>query len=376
MAEIETRIMATYRVSCEPNMIEARARAISLEQSVELPLEIIDDPAILADIVGRVHAIDQVKPGLYEVRIELAAATAPPEPGQLLNILFGNTSLQDDVVLADVEFPPGYPEAFGGPHVGIGGLREEIGIFDRALTASALKPQGQSVEALAKLAGDMARGGLDIVKDDHGLADQDYSPFSERVAACARAVREINRATGHRTLYAPSLSGNLDQLRHQLRTLRNEGIRAALIAPMVVGLPAFHAIAREARDVALLAHPSMAGAARLSPPLLLGRLFRMIGADAIIFPNHGGRFAYSAETCRSIAQRALERWGKLNPAAPMPAGGMTVDRVPELLDFYGRDCILLIGGGLLADPDRVTEASRAFVGKVRRHGSTPEIRVS
>ncbi len=215
----------------------------------------------------------------------------------------------------------------------------------------------------------MARGGIDMIKDDHGLADQAYSPFSARVAACARAVRDVNRATGQCSLYAPSLSGNLDQLRQQLRIAREEGLQAALIAPMVAGLPAFHALAREARDVALLAHPSMAGAARIAPPLLLGRLFRMLGADATIFPNHGGRFAYSAETCRHIARGALEPWGRLKPAAPMPAGGMTLDRVPELLDFYGHECILLIGGGLLADPDRVTEASTAFARKVGRHGT-------
>jgi ribulose-bisphosphate carboxylase large chain len=370
------RIVAVYRVRGQAGTIEARARAIALEQSVELPLEVIDDPAILANIVGRVQAIREIGPDLFEVRVELSAVTTPPEAGQLLNMLFGNTSLQDDVVLEDVDFPSGYAEAFGGPSVGMAGLREKTDAFGRALTATALKPQGQSPEALARLAGEMAGGGIDIVKDDHGLADQAYSPFVSRVKACARAIREVNRATGQRTLYAPSLSGNLDELRAQLRIAREEGLQAALIAPMVVGLPAFHSVARENPEIALLAHPSMGGAARLSPPLLIGRLFRMLGADATIFPNYGGRFSYSSETCRRIAQRALEAWEGLKPTAPMPAGGMTLERVPELLDFYGQDCILLIGGALLADPDRVTEASKAFARKVRRHGPAQQIRVS
>jgi S-methyl-5-thioribulose 1-phosphate isomerase len=370
-----TRIAAVYRVRAEPHTIEARAKAIALEQSVELPLEMIS-PGPLADIVGRVEDIAEISAGLFEVRIGLSAATAPPEPGQIVNILFGNSSLQEDVTLWDADFPATYLEAFGGPAAGMAGLREKTGAFGRALTASALKPQGQSSRALAKRATDMARGGIDIIKDDHGLADQAYSPFRERVAACAHAVRDVNRATGQRTLYAPSLSGNLDQLREQLELAREEGLQAALISPMVVGLPAFHALAKEARGIALLAHPSMGGAARIAPPLLLGRLFRLLGADATIFPNYGGRFSYSAEICRSIAARALEPWGRLKPTAPMPAGGMTLDRVPELLDVYGDDCILLIGGGLLADPDRVTEASRAFALKVAQHGTPSKVRVS
>src|SRR5262249_7075717 len=159
---------------------------------------------------------------------------APPEPGQIVNILFGNSSLQEDVTLWDADFPATYLEAFGGPAAGMAGLREKTGAFGRALTASALKPQGQPSRALAKRATDMARGGIDIIKDDHGLADQAYSPFRERVAACAHAVRDVNRATGQRTLYAPSLSGNLDQLRGQLQLAREEGLQAALISPMVV----------------------------------------------------------------------------------------------------------------------------------------------
>jgi ribulose-bisphosphate carboxylase large chain len=40
------------------------------------------------------------------------------------------------------------------------------------------------------------------------------------------------------------------------------------------------------------------------------------------------------------------------PAAmPVPAGGMTVERVAELVGFYGRDAMLLIGGSLLVVND-------------------------
>jgi ribulose-bisphosphate carboxylase large chain len=49
---------------------------------------------------------------------------------------------------------------------------------------------------------------------------------------------------------------------------------------------------------------------------------------------------------------------------PVPAGGMTTDRVPEMLDFYGADVMLLIGGALLDARERLTEATAAFVAKV------------
>ena len=111
----------------------------------------------------------------------------------------------------------------------------------------------------------------------------------------------------------------------------------------------------------------MAGAARIAPPLLLGKLFRLLGADAVVYPNHGGRFGYSPETCREIAATALAKRNGRKPALPVPAGGMTTDRVREMLDFYGADIMLLIGGGLLSARDRLVEETAAFVTAVKNH---------
>ena len=117
------------------------------------------------------------------MRISLAAATVGDDPGQLLNMLFGNSSLHDDVVLWDVELPAALVAAFGGPRHGLAGLRARVGAGARALTCSALKPQGLPAAALAELAARFAQGGIDYIKDDHGLADQAYSPFAARVEA-------------------------------------------------------------------------------------------------------------------------------------------------------------------------------------------------
>ncbi len=362
-----SRILATYRVRADAASIEERAEAIAVEQSVEMPLSAIDDPHVLSEIVGRVEDIVEREPGLFDVRIGLAAATTGPEAGQLMNMLFGNSSIQDDVALVDAEFPDRVAQAFGGPRQGVEGLRARVGAEGRAMTASVLKPQGSPVAALADLAGRLARGGIDFIKDDHGLADQAYSPFAERVPACARAVAEANAATGGRTRYIPSLSGDLDRLRERARIARDEGLDMVLVAPMLVGLPSFHALVRENSDFAYMVHPAMAGAARVAPPLLLGKLFRMLGADATVFPNHGGRFGYSPETCRALADAARGRWAGLKPTVPVPAGGMTVDRAAEMLHFYGRDVMLLIGGGLLAARERLTEEAAAFARQVAAH---------
>ena len=56
----------------------------------------------------------------------------------------------------------------------------------------------------------------------------------------------------------------------------------------------------------------------------------------------------------------------LRPSVPVPAGGMSAARVSEMLDFYGADVMLLIGGALLEARAHLIEATAAFVAEV--HG--------
>jgi ribulose-bisphosphate carboxylase large chain len=359
VAPITGRFTAVYRVRADAASIEDRASAIAVEQSVEMPLAAIDDAGILADIVGRVDAIRDLGAGTFEVRIELAAATVGDDAGQLLNMLFGNTSLHDDVILHDVLVPPSFAASFGGSRHGIAGLRQRVGATGRALTCSALKPQGLSAARLGELAERFALGGLDFIKDDHGLADQAYAPFAERVLACAEGVRRAAATTGRLTRYVPSLSGDLDRLRRQIVEAREAGIDTVLVAPMVIGLATFQALVREHGDIAFFAHPAMAGT-RIAPELLIGKLFPLLGADAVIFPSHGGRFGYTAETCSRLAANARTPGHGQLPSCPVPAGGMTLPRVAELLEFYGSDAMLLLGGSLLAAGAELVAATTAF----------------
>ncbi|MBL0143223.1 MAG: ribulose 1,5-bisphosphate carboxylase [Betaproteobacteria bacterium] len=384
------RILATYRVTASASDIDARATALATEQSVEMPVDAIRDPRVLGEVVATVESVrsclsapGSAQPPLpsrsgkgasgedsYEVTLGIAAGTTGHEASQLVNMLFGNCSLQPEVELLDVAFPNGYAPAFPGPAFGIAGLRDRLQAPYRALTCTALKPQGSTVEHLASLAGAFARAGIDVIKDDHGLANQSFSPFAARVPAVQRAIDAANRETGGHTIYAPTFSGGPKALAEQARIAGDCGVGMALVAPMLVGLPAFVEMRREF-GLALLAHPALAGACRMAPALLLGKLFRLFGADATIFPNHGGRFSYSRDTCLAIAAAARDPWECLAPILPVPAGGMGVARVGEMIADYGRDTMLLIGGGLLTAGDALAERSREFVATVRQSASSP-----
>jgi ribulose-bisphosphate carboxylase large chain len=366
------RIDVVYRLRVAPEQAAQRARLLAIEQSIEMPPEAVIDRRVLDDVLAGVERIERQADGTSLAHLRLAAETVCDDAGQLMNMLFGNCSLQADVELVDIEFPSSTAQAFGGPNLGIDGLRRLTAAFGRPLTCTALKPIGSTADHLAGLCRSFAQAGIDLIKDDHGWANQRSAPFPQRVAACQRAVREANAAAGHRAVYAPSLYGTHTQMQRQIELARSHGIAAFLVAPLVCGVATFSALRREHPDLAFIAHPALGGIARIAAPALLGKLFRLFGADAVIFPNHGGRFTYPAATCQDIARNNRAPWHGLRPALPVPAGGMSVERVPELKREYGADSMLLIGGSLLVARERLAERSRAFVEAVAAVGeATP-----
>jgi ribulose-bisphosphate carboxylase large chain len=359
-------ITASYLVTSSKGEVRTRAQALAVEQSIEMPLEAVRDARIREEIVARVADIQPVEHDCYRVTLQLSTGTTGSDPVQIINMVFGNCSLQDDVELEDVAFPDSVLRGFEGPRYGIAGLRELCAVYERPLTCTALKPQGSSVESLAKLCEIFALAGLDVIKDDHGIANQVYAPFAQRLAACQAAVTRAREQTGKAVFYAPNLLGTPREVMERAKRAQDAGVKVVLVVPMLIGLGAFAELAQSFPDLAILAHPGFGGAARISPVWLFGRFFRLLGADAVIYPNYGGRFAYSPELCRALAEASRAPWASIRPAFPVPAGGMPVERVDEMIAFYGTDVMLLIGGSLLAAGDALLERSRTFVAAVER----------
>ena len=363
-------LRVTYIVTA-PNKAEldARVESLLLEQTVELPRVALRDKFVLENIVGRLVSITALEANKHRVLIDFPIIATADDPAQFLNVLFGNSSIQEHVMLADFELPadwPGRKKALPGPQFGTAGLRKIIGVPERAITSTALKPIGLSNERLAELCGIFAQAGVDIIKDDHGLANHSFHPFAERVRACQKAVSEANRTSGRQSIYAPNITGTPSVALEQLKLAQDEGVGAVMIAPMLLGLPFLAEVVTKHAKVPILGHPSFGGATRIAPECLYGKLFPLYGSDATIFANFGGRFAYSKETCGQIASSLTKpTMPSLVPTLPMPAGGIKYQQVADVLSFYGREVVLLIGGGLYEAGD--DKALRARADEFVRH---------
>jgi ribulose-bisphosphate carboxylase large chain len=188
------------------------------------------------------------------------------------------------------------------------------------------------------------------------------------VAACLAAEREVAAESGLRPLYVPNLIGTPETVFRQVAFAQARGARAVMVSPMLIGLPAFWELCHVRAAVPVLAHPSFAGAQRIAADVLFGKLFRLYGADAVIFVNFGSRFEVDRDRCRRLADNLVAPWAGVLPSLPVPGGGIDVASAAAVAAFYGRDSMLLVGGNLQVEADAIAQRSRAFVEAVRASG--------
>jgi ribulose-bisphosphate carboxylase large chain len=367
------RFAAVYHIMGSAEEARAAAGDICIEQTVEYPEDLVARRDIREQIFGKVASLKEIASGLYEAAVEFAVEVAGSELTQLLNVLFGNISLKPGIRLTGIHLSEGLTSLYKGPRFGRRGLRRLLNVPRRPLLCTALKPMGLSPKKLAALAYRFALGGIDMIKDDHGLVDQAFCPFAERVSHCAEAVTRANRETGRPSLYVANVTAPVDQIFERARRAKEAGAGAIMAAPGLVGLDTMRKLADDDRlSLPILSHPALQGSFTVHPGagmahgVIYGRLNRLGGADACIFPNHGGRFPFTAADCRDLVEGTGCDMGPINPIFPVPAGGMRLERVGEMVDFYGPEVILLIGGDLHRHGPDLSENCRKFLHLVEK----------
>lgn len=366
------RFSVNYHIWGSESDVTSIADDICVEQTIEFPADLVADDDIRRHVIGRRESIRELGDGKWEAVISYAIETTGFALPQLINVVFGNISMKPNMRVDKLTLPQSLLDKFNGPRFGRDGLRSLLGVNNRALFLTALKPMGLSSKQLALQAYQFAKGGTDLIKDDHGLANQPFAPYSERVERCAEAVTKANLETGYQCKYVPSLSSPMETIVDDAIFAKECGAGGLLIAPGLVGFDCMRAIA-DNDDIALpiIAHPSFIGTYAVAPKCgvsyltLFGQLMRLAGADISIFPNFGGRFSFTQDQCMEIVLGTEMEIGKnIRPIFPSPGGGMSKDRLTDMVNTYGREVVFLIGGALHRSKDGLTKSCTGLIQRV------------
>ncbi len=362
------RFTVEYSLFGSRDSIEQIAAAIIVEDTVEFPFELLVDGQIKNQLVGRIEEISPSGENQFSVIISYASEITAFTLPQLFNVILGNISLIPNIRVERLNLTSLLASHFSGPRFGRSGIRKLLNIPTRPLLCTALKPMGLSYSELADMGYQVAKGGIDIIKDDHGICNQPFSQFRERVLRIQEAVAKANSETGRKSIYLPNITSRADELLENAHFAREMGCGGLMVVFAHIGLDSVRMLAaEESLGLPIMTHPAFAGSyvvcptAGFSPFAWYGQVARLAGSDMSIFVNFGSRFANSREDCLSAVAGTAIPMESIKPIFPVAGGGLTMKNIPVMKETYDNDIIYLMGGGLhKAGPDLI-ENSRRFL---------------
>ena len=365
-----SEIIATYLLQDEKNP-EKKAEEIALGLTVGSWTNLPElEQRQLRKHKGRVVSIEGLTTANEDqslLRIAYPTINFSNDLPAILTTVFGKLSLDGKIKLLDLHFDDGLRGLFPGPRFGIEGLRQKLNVYDRPLLMSIFKGVlGKDLNFLSEQLKQQALGGVDLVKDDEILFENELTPFEARITAGKAVLKEVKEQTGHRTLYAVNLTGRTSQLKDKARKAAELGADLLLFNVFSYGLDVLQEL-REDSEIALplMAHPAVSGALTSSPEfgfshsLLLGKLLRYAGADLSLFPSPYGTVALEKPLTLSIAGE-LTKEDVFKKAFPVPSAGIHPGLVPLLIRDFGIDSVINAGGGLHGHPGGARGGAIAF----------------
>jgi ribulose-bisphosphate carboxylase large chain len=239
---------------------------------------------------------------------------------------------------------------FPKPRFGIQGIRDILQAYDRPLIGGIIKPKiGLSAQAFAEICRQMAKGGVDFIKEDEILNDQSFSRFSERIKIIGDALGEF------RLIYAPCITGDGNEAIEKAQLAAELGLKAVHMN-IWSGFGTFHAI-RKLVNIAIFFQKSGDKVFTTGPNAVefqvLCRIINLIGCDFSHVGMHGGYLNESAAVLRG-------RIKALGNTLPSFSCGAHPGLVKKLQKTFGNDIMISAGGSIHGHKDGVEAGARAF----------------
>jgi ribulose-bisphosphate carboxylase large chain len=293
--------------------------------------------------------------------------------------IFGMKAVRN-LRLIDVSLPPAYIRHFKGPHFGNDGIRKMMNVRGRPLTGAVPKPKiGFSAKEHAEVGYETWMGGFDFVKDDENLTSTPFNRFEDRVQLMTKKREKAENETGEKKSAFINISADTETMKRRADLLAEYGWNYAMIDVVVAGTASVMTMRDYCSDLCLAIHAHRAMHAAFDrnrkhgiSMQFLAKLMRLVGVSQIHTGTAVGKLTGSRKESTVLADLLREKktaavdgmlleqdWGKIRSAFPVSSGGLHPGLVPDVMDIYGIDLVLLVSGGIHGHPKGTRAGARA-----------------
>jgi ribulose-bisphosphate carboxylase large chain len=280
--------------------------------------------------------------------------------------------------LEDVSFPKSILKNFPGPRYGIKGLRKMMGVKNRPLVGTIIKPKlGLTTKDHAQSAYESWVGGCDFVKDDENLASQKFNVFEKRLIKTLEMADKAEAETGERKAYLVNVTAETKEMIKRAQLAEQKKSKYIMVDIITTGWAALQTLREADFKMALHAHRAMHAAFDRNPKhgismMVLADFARLIGVDQIHIGTGIGKLEgkiqdikeiseeIESESVKATKKRLAQKWGKIKSTLAVSSGGLHPGHVPFLIKHLGKDIVLQAGGGIHGHPSGTRAGAMAM----------------
>ena len=211
---------------------------------------------------------------------------------QILSAIAGNIygmKVLNNLRLIDITFPQGILKEYNGPQFGISGIKKLLGIKNRPILGTIVKPKvGLNEIQHAAVCKQAWMGGLDIVKDDENLTSMTFNNFEKRVTETLKERDKAEQTTGEKKIYMPNITAKVSVMKKRADFIHELGGEYVMVDILTVGFSALQEIREYLEDKKMIIHAHRAMHAALTrnkkhgiTMLALAKIMRLIGMDQL-----------------------------------------------------------------------------------------------
>jgi ribulose-bisphosphate carboxylase large chain len=360
-------LICKFRIEPQGDL-QLAAGAVASESSIGTWTELTTMTKKIQKYAAKVFSIDKKKK-----EIKIAYPYDLFEEGnmpQILSSIAGNIfgmKLVKGIKLQRIGFPSGLVSSFPGPLYGIQGIRKKLGIYNRPLLGTIIKPKlGLNEKQHAKVAYSAWIGGCDIVKDDENLSSLNFNKFNKRIIETLKARNKAEKETGEKKVYMPNVTASVSEMIKRAKFVKAHGGRYIMVDIITCGWSSLQELRKANQDLKLIIHAHRAGYAALSripyhgmSMMVIAKIARLIGVDQLHVGTAVGKMFEDKKEVLENCDILRRKIGKLNTTMPVASGGLNPLDIPALLKIFGKDCIIQMGGGIHGHPMGTVCGARA-----------------
>ena len=352
----ETDLVCTFFVEPEGISLKEAAGGVAAESSIGTWTELTTEEPYMERLAARVFSIEgNVVKIAYPVEL-FEGGNMPNILSSVAGNVFGLKALKN-LRLNDVEFPAELLQSFKGPQFGVEGVRELLGVSERPLVGTIIKPKlGLKTVDHAQVAYEAWAGGCDVVKDDENLSSQRFNPFEDRVVKTLESRDKAEAETGERKVYMVNVTAETETMVKRAEYVLAHGGEYVMVDILTCGFSALQTLRDQGFKLVFHAHRAGHAAFTKNPKhgismRVIAKVARIIGVDQLHVGTVVGKMSETKQEVLENIEACKMPMGGLKPVLPVASGGLHPRLVPALMETFGKDFVIQAGGGIHGHTD-------------------------